>query len=310
MDSIAHRLSLRHLRLVVAIHAEGNLLRAANRLNMTQSAVTKALQDAESIAGVALFDRTNRGVTPTLFGRSLVAHGRLVLAQVNTAAQELASLRDGISGHVGIGTLLAGSAELIPEAIAILRRDKPRIVLSVVDGTNDVLMPGLRSGELDMVIGRLPEFRERADLKQEYLMNDYAQIVMRQGHPLSQARSPQLADVLAYDWILPGRQTTLRRQIDAAFREQHLEPPQHAVESVSFLTTRALLLNTDFLAVWPVQVARLESRMHAIAVLDVPLPSTSRPIGITTRANDLLSPAAAEFLKSLRQAASRAAQGQ
>lgn len=62
MIQAAHRLIIRHLRLVVAILAEGNLLRAATGLNMTQSAVTKALQDAEAQMGVLLFKRTNRGV--------------------------------------------------------------------------------------------------------------------------------------------------------------------------------------------------------------------------------------------------------
>ncbi len=49
MDTLAHRLSLRHLRLVVVIHAEGNLLRAATRLSMTQSAATKALHSRRRI---------------------------------------------------------------------------------------------------------------------------------------------------------------------------------------------------------------------------------------------------------------------
>ena len=305
MDPIAQRLSLRHLRLVAAIQAEGNLLRAAQHLNMTQSAVTKALQDAEAIAGVPLFERTNRGVTATMFGRSLTAHARLILAQMDNAAQELTGLRDGSLGSVAVGTLLAASASLLPESIAALRRSHPKLVLRVVDGTNDVLMPALRSGELDMVIGRLPEFRDREALRQETLLTDYAQIVLRKGHPLTRLAKPSLADLLAYDWVLPGPQTTLRRQIDAAFRAENLEPPSHAVDSVSFLTTRALLLSTDFLAVWPVQLAALESQRHDIASLDLALPTTRRPIGITTRAQDRTSPAAALLIDSLRTTAAR-----
>ncbi|MFO1139744.1 MAG: LysR family transcriptional regulator, partial [Paracoccus sp. (in: a-proteobacteria)] len=68
------RLSLRHLRLIDAIAREGSLAAAAASLNMTQSAVTKALQDAEGALGVTLFERTSRGAVPTVYGAVLVGH--------------------------------------------------------------------------------------------------------------------------------------------------------------------------------------------------------------------------------------------
>jgi len=303
MPDIPQRLTVRHLRLVVAIVAEGNLLRAASVLNMTQSAVTKALQDAEAQMGVLLFERTNRGVVPTTFGRNLAAHARLILAQIGKAEQEMANLRDGSDGQVTIGTLLAGSAGLLPEAIARLRRNSPNLVIRVEEGTNNVLMPALRSGELDLVLGRLPEFRDREGISQELLMNDHAQIVVRRDHPLAGRGGLGLGDLLDQDWILPGPTTTLRRQIDKAFRDENLESPAHSVETVSFLTTRRLLQLTDYLAVWPVQLARLEAVEGTITALDLPLKTTIRPIGLSTRSDDLMSPAASRLVAALREVA-------
>jgi len=72
---------------------------------------------------------------------------------------------------------------------------------------------------------------------------------------------------------------------------------------VSFLTSRWLLRQTDYLAVWPVQLAELEIMDGSIAALDIPLPAVRRPIGITTRAADVMSPAAARLVESLRRAA-------
>ena len=299
----AHRLTVRHLRVVAVIHAEGNLMRAATVLNMTQSAVTKALQDAEMQMDVILFERTNRGVVPTPIGRKLAAHARLILAQIDKAEQEVADLRDGTVGQVAIGTLLAGSAGLLPQAIRDLQREQPDLVIRVEEGTNDMLMPALRSGELDLVLGRLPEFRDREGLKQEYLTDDAAWIVVRCGHSLAGRKDLSLADLLDFEWILPGQSTTLRRQIDKAFRDEGLEPPGHSVETVSFLTSRWLLRQTDYLAVWPVQLAELEIMDGSIAALDIPLPTVRRPIGITTRAADVMSPAAARLVESLRRAA-------
>ena len=301
MANLAQRLSLRHLRLVVAIVNEGNLLRAAGSLNMTQSAVTKALQDAEAQMGVLLFDRTNRGVIATEFGTALAAHARLILAQVEKAEAQLANLRDGTEGQVSIGTLLAGSADILPEAIARLHKTHPSIMVKVEEGTNDVLMPALRAGELDMVLGRLPEFRDREGLKQDHLLNDFAQIVARRDHPLASKANLRLADLRNCAWILPSPTTTLRRQIDKAFRDENLEPPAQSVETVSFLTSRRLLQLTDFLAVWPSQLVRQELSARTIVVFDVPLPTTIRPIGISTRSDDLILPAASLLIDCLHE---------
>ena len=60
MKLLTSRLTIRHLRMVVAIVEEGNLVRAAKRLNMTQSAVTKALQEIEAITKARLFDQIGR----------------------------------------------------------------------------------------------------------------------------------------------------------------------------------------------------------------------------------------------------------
>lgn len=145
MKLLASRLKIRHLRMVVAIVDEGNLVGAAKRLNMTQSAVTKALQELEALTGSKLFDRTNRGVVATIFGETLAEHARFIITQLTHAEEHLADLRDGTGGRIAIGTLLSASAELLPGAIARLRRERPRIVIRIVEGTGDVLVPALRS---------------------------------------------------------------------------------------------------------------------------------------------------------------------
>lgn len=307
MKLLTSRLTIRHLRMVVAIVEEGNLVRAAKRLNMTQSAVTKALQEVEALTKAQLFDRTNRGVVPTLYGDTLAEHARLVITQLAHAEEHLADLRDGTGGRVAIGTLLSASAELLPTAIARLRRDRPNLVVKIVEGTNDVLIPALRAGELDMVVGRLSEHRDRLNVIQEVLMNDIACVVARRGHPLTERPQLSLSELVDWEWILPPPEASLRRQIDIAFRQEGLEPPPHAVESVSLLTNRGLLIDADYLGVLPGQVARREAASGALAILPVTLHATARPIGITTRTNARLSPAAEVLVKMLRSTAAELA---
>ena len=303
MTLLASRLTIRHLRMVVAIVEEGNLVRAAERLHMTQSAVTKALQETEALTGARLFNRTNRGVVATAYGDALAYHARLIIAQLAHAEEHLADLRDGAGGRVAVGTLLSASAELLPTAIARLRKERPKLVVKLIEATDDVLLPALRAGEVDLVVGRLSELRDRLNVTQEVLTDDMACVVVRRGHPLTLRRSLGLADLIGWDWILPPSQTSLRRLIDISFREEGLEPPAHAVESVSLLTNRALLTDADYLGVLPASVARREVLGGALVVLPITLQATASPIGITLRSDIRLSPAAQVLVETLRRTA-------
>ena len=295
--------SLRLLTLLDAIAREGSLLAAAQAVGLTQSAVTKALQEAEAIVGAKLFDRTNRGVRPTPQGDVLVAHARLVLTQLRHAGQELEDLRSGSGGRVAVGVLVSAAVTLLPTAIAAVRQQRPNLAVSVIEGTNDILMPLLRAGELDLVVGRLPGFSSGAGISEETLSADYAQIVLRAGHPLLARKGLRLAELLDEPWILPRQETSLRRQIDEVFRAEGLPPPANSVESVSILTNRSLVLLADYLVVWPVQLARFEAAQGLVAALDMRLPATERPIGISTRRGARLSPAAETLIAALRDAA-------
>lgn len=303
MASLHSRMSLRNLRLIAAIAAEGSLSRAAQSLNMTQSAVTKALQEVEAALGCPLFRRTNRGAIATEYGRALSAHAGVILTQLDHAAQEITDLRDGQSGTVVLGTLLAASVSLLPRAIAAVRRQRPNLAIRTLEGTNQSLMPLLRQGALDMVVGRLPVFRQRDGIVQEALCDDRAVVVVRAGHPLAGRVGLCLADLTGHDWILPPTETTLRRQIDEAFRQGGLQAPAAGVESLSVLITRALLREAEMLAVWPAGLAAQEAQAGAVAILPVALDPTARPIGISTRAGARLSPAAELVQQALREAA-------
>lgn len=141
LDRVISRLKFKQLRLLVAVGQHGSIQHAARDLNTSQPAATKMIRDLELDFEVKLFDRTNRGVIPTPFGEALIRHGKLIFAQVSSAAQELEDLAEGNSGRIVVGTLLAASSQLLPAAIERVLIDRPKIAIKVVDGTNDVLMP-------------------------------------------------------------------------------------------------------------------------------------------------------------------------
>lgn len=298
---MAQKLRLRHLELIAAVYDTRGILRASQSLNLTQPAVTKSLQDVEELLGVQLFVRSSRGLTPTHYGESFVRHAKTVLAQLRHSAEELLNLREGFGGHVTTGTLLAASAELLPRAIIALKAERPSVAVTVFDGTYDVLIPRLRMGDLDLVLGRIPEGLQAEDLLYEAFYEEKSCLVCRHEHPLAKRRRLTLLELLDQPWLMPVPESYLRRQLERLFAERKLPFPKNIVESVSALTNRALIENSDIIAVLPRHVARGDVRLGRFALLPIDLPGTESQVGAIMRAPGDLRPSAEALLAHLRQ---------
>lgn len=300
---ITRKFRLRHVELIAELYDCRSISKAARRLSLTQPTLTKALRDVERTLGLALFERTNRGLEPTAYGEIFARHAKIVLAQLRHAAEELESLHVGYSGKVTVGTLLAASASILPDAIALLKKERPEVAISVVVGTYDILVPSLLVGDLDMVLGRLPEQgRSRALLYEEFYAEPVC-LVTRRGHPLTSKRRLGLRDLSNEAWLLPLPETSLRRQIERAFLEANVPLPKNVIESVSILTNRVLLRKSDCIGVMPYHVALDDVEHQLLSILPVKLKSIDSPVGAILRAPGALPPAAAAFLEFLRVAA-------
>lgn len=297
------RLKLRQLRLLIAVAQHGSIQNAARDLSISQPAATKMIQDLELDFEVKLFERTNRGVVPTVFGESLIRHGKLIFAQVSNAAQELDDLNEGNSGRVVVGTLLAASPTLLPIAVEELLKARPNVAIKIVEGTNEVLMPGLLSGEIDMVVGRLPSHRYRENITQEKFFDERVLAVTGMQHRLAAMTNVSFDQLKPFGWILPPVETTLRRQTDQFFIRQDQYVPPTAIESVSYLANRSLLRTHNFIGIMPAHVAALDIQTGVLASVDWVAPFGAGPVGVSYRGKQSLSPAGSAFLSALRSAA-------
>jgi len=300
---IARKFRLRHVELVAEVYDSRSILKAARRLNLTQPTVTRALQDIEATLNVPLFTRTNRGLAPTPYGEIFARHAKIVLAQLRHAAEEIENLRAGYSGKVTVGTLLAASASILPDAIALLKKERPGVAISVVVGTYDILVPSLLVGDLDMVLGRMPEQGRSRSLVYEEFYAEPICLVVRRGHPLARKRRLGLRELVNEAWLLPLPETSLRRQIERAFLEASAPLPRNVIESVSILTNRVLLRKSDCIGVMPYHVALDDVEHELLSILPVKLKSIESPVGAILRAPGDLPPAASALLECLRIAA-------
>ncbi|WP_329026227.1 LysR substrate-binding domain-containing protein [Streptomyces sp. NBC_00690] len=301
MDLLDGRLKFRHLTLLIAVCEHGSVVRAAESLHLTQPAATRTLHELEAIADLPLFVRVPRGMRPTVYGKALAEHARTVVAEVRRAGEHLTGLRQGQEGTVTVGTLLAGANVLLPRAVARLKRERPRLTVVVREGTLDVLHPALLAGELDVIVGRVGSAPAEGDgQRQRMLYREPIRLAVRSGHPLLDATGVTLTDTLGFPWILPVEQTALRQELGALFVDRGLTLPADRVECTSILTMRALLLETDMVALLPELVLREDEHL---AALPVELPSVGRTVGTTEAAHRTRTPALQALLHHLDQEA-------
>lgn len=297
---IARKLRLRHLEIIAEVYDSRSILRASRKLNVTQPAVTKAVKDIEATLALQLFERTTRGLVPTAYGEIFARHAKTVLAQLRYAAEELETLRIGYSGHVTVGTVLAASASLLPEAVAMLKKERPAVAVTIVDGTYDVLLPALMVGDIDVVLGRLPETGRNQGLIYEEIHAEPICLAVRKGHPLAGPNVLTLADLIDEPWVFPVQESSLRPQIEKMFIDEGLALPRNVIASMSILVNRVLLRKSDCIAILPYHVARDDVEQGLLELLPVKLGSLQTPVGAIIRAPGELPPAARALMECVR----------
>ncbi|AJD49225.1 LysR family transcriptional regulator [Isoalcanivorax pacificus W11-5] len=302
----ARRVRLQQLRTVLAVAQNSSLVKAGEELGLSQPAVSKILHEVEADLGVQLFVRTSRGTHTTPFGEMLANQAKAVFAQLSQVEQEIHNAREGLSGHVSVGALIAGSAQVLPQAVVRLHRLAPGIRTSIREGTYRQLVPALRQGELDMIVGRLPAHRYREGLVVEPFYQEEIHFIVRPGHQALSLRQPDLAALRQWPWILPLPDTTLRQMLEAAFHDLNLELPVAPCESLSVIGNRCMLLETDYICAFPARVIEPDVRAGLLARIDMAEPLFFGPVGVSLRKDSPLSKAAEALLRELRAAGSEA----
>jgi DNA-binding transcriptional LysR family regulator len=296
------RLKMRHVQLLVAIDAQRSIHKAAAAINMTQPAASKLLSDLELLLELRLFDRNTRGLVPTPHGGSLIRHAQAILGTLDHAREELGAISAGATGRLTVGVLLVVAPVLMPRALLAFKAKHPRVTVGIQEGTLGALLPLLHRSELDVVVGRLTADFDSKGLHFEHCYAEPMAVVVRRGHPLRRRRGLRLSALADEAWILPTPEAAYRHRIDAAFRQDGVEPPARLVESLSILTNATLLEQSDLLGVMPMNIARQYANAGALALLPVPLPLPSGPVGVITRAARAPAQPLDDLLGTLRAA--------
>jgi DNA-binding transcriptional LysR family regulator len=121
---------------------------AAEHLAVSQPAVTVALRQLERLIGHSLFIRTGRGMIATAYGEVLTRRAKLAFSEIDAAGSDISAHLGIIRGRVVVGVLPLSGTLLMPRAIKQLVEEHPGLHVTVIDGTYQALLQGLRCGEI------------------------------------------------------------------------------------------------------------------------------------------------------------------
>jgi DNA-binding transcriptional LysR family regulator len=299
-------LKIRHLRVILAVAEFGRISKAAEHFHVTQPAISKQIAQLEATLGVELFARHGHSVRLTGAGEHVVRTATAVLAELEDLAQRLEGLGSSITGKVTLGGVATPMVVLVPAAMGAFKRRAPHAAVHLVEGAGDDLLASLRTGEIDLFVGRLNRRAVASGIEYEDILADPTVVASGSGHPLSRRSALEWHDVAGQEWILPPATLHEFSAMAHWLEARGIRPSPSTTESRSLLANLALLSATDFLTLMPRHLAQTYAAEGRIAILALPECDALGPLQLAWNAGRS-NPAADLFAQCLREAAQRLA---
>lgn len=296
----SQRIRLRHLHTFVAVAQQGTLGRAAETLNLSQPALSKTLNELEQLTGTRLFERGRLGAQMTLMGEQFLTHAVKVLDALNHAGQSL-NQKDGQSTAViRVGALPTAALGILPKVIGQFHKQQNDVTLQVATMNNTMLLSGLKSGELDLGIGRMSDPELMTGLNYELLFLESLKLVVRPGHPILN-ENITLSKVMEWPVVVSPKGTIPRQNAETLLSSQGCKMSATCVETLSASLSRQLTVDFNYVWFVPSGAVKEDLRQGILTSLPVATQGVGEPIGILTRVDTPLSPAAQILLASIRK---------
>jgi DNA-binding transcriptional LysR family regulator len=300
-ERLVTRLRFRHLRLITELRRGGSLRAAAQALNLTQPALSKALGELEGAFGFALFTRTARGVAPTARGEVAVRGAEMLLAELAHLRVEAAA-GDSVAAVVRVGAPPFVAQGYLPAVLARLARRDPPVRVQLLEERVPLLLEALAAGQLDALVTSYPAQMPQlggVQLQFEKLFDAEFFVIAPPGHPLTRAREVAWQRLAAEPWVMPAPTSMLRRLIEQGFLQAGLVPPVPVVESTSPVTNVQLVAAGLGLSAAPAATVRHELAIGRVKRVRVRPAIAPGPVALICRAG-VANPRVALLREALR----------
>lgn len=296
-------MDFKRIRHALAVAEEKSFARAADKVNLSQPALSRSIQTLEEELGVLLFDRDNRNVNVTSVGAVFLARAKKLAYEMRGLERDMALLRSGDGGSVAFGAGPFPMASVVPRMTDLLRERHPGLRISITTNNWRQLLTQLRGEQLEFFIADTRDIEPAPDITITPLFRQHGALLVRAGHPLLD-RPLRLDDLLDYGLAsvtLPERVRPLVHRIFGI--------PQDAALPVALQCDQIPLLvhatvNSD-LVLLATQAAVTEALADGrLAMLDVRgLSDVSTDVGIVQLFGRTMSPGAVVAIEVLREVA-------
>jgi DNA-binding transcriptional LysR family regulator len=296
-------MNTRQLRHLLAVVELGSVSAAAEKVHLSQPALSRSLRALEDELRAPLFDRYERRLVPTPFARAYLARARRIVFEEAEGARELALMHSGRAGSLAFGMGSALARSLLARLLVELMAGAPRLKLRTLIETTDRLLDALRDEELDFFVGDVRVADTDADLQVEPLYACRFGWFARREHPLHGRSGLSIRDVLRYPLIAPGFiGPDAERLFLRLYGLTGSMLDRFTLQCADGETVRPVMMATD--AIMPaIELTMLEElRAGIVIALDVvPALDADLVLGIVQRVGRTQVPAAARAFDFVRQ---------
>lgn len=295
------RLTLKQLHAIAAVYRTGRVSAAAERLHITQSAVSVLIRQAEETLDLRLFDRTTRSLEPTVATEQAIGMIERILGDLDALGETMSELRTLDRGQVRLTATPATGQAFLPGTVRRFRKAHPAISLVLDDCAPNQFLSKIRQQRVEFGVGLPPP--DRSEFDWHTLHEDALCLVCPTDHPLA-ARARVRWDELGEEpLVLSRRDYGVRDLVERALSRQGLRP--RIVSEVGFIGSAFWLAEAGVgLCVVPSGLSRsfLGEGLRAVALVD---PVVTRPVAVVTRRGISLSPPCRGFVDMLIEDQSR-----
>jgi DNA-binding transcriptional LysR family regulator len=295
-------MELRDIQYFAVVAEHRHLGLAAEALGLSTPALSKSLRRLEKSIQAKLVKRTPKGVELTEEGSALLQHVNKLRMSLHDAAHAVADLSQGRTGNLRIGANTGLIDELVASAGTTLMTDALKVTMTVTTGNNDVLVPALRTGALDLILSAIPRV-PFADIVQEYLFDIDRVVYASASHRLAREARVSIADLAKERWALQPPNSMVCEEVHRGFADAGLDPPKVALYTPSVSLKQRTVASTDLIGVASKRILRQADPRLRLVALTIPYFSPPRPVGVGYRKDAYLSPVAQRFVEILKRIA-------
>lgn len=292
-------LDLYKLQIFAVVVQEGSFSAAADRLYMTQSAISQHVHDLEAALGVRLFVRGWRGVTLTAQGETLHDYARRIFALVAEAENAVTDVDHLHTGQITLGATPGVGVYLLPDWTQAFRSRYPNLTVSIQTGVTAHIIRDILSNRLDagLIEGELEENRS-ARLQVVVLQQVEQFVVVGPGHPWWDSPPIPLAALNGQAFIMRPRNSQTRIWLDGVLSEHNIQPVVNA-EFDNLESIKRSVTGGSCVTILPEYVLRQEEELgtlRRVAVVDSPL---QRELKLIWDRDTIFSPVTSAFMRHL-----------